>query len=226
MDDKKKAISLSFKCDQDWDAMTISAGGRFCDTCQKKVYDFTDENTAYFIKIMHENDQRVCGRFNSDHVALLQSTTIPPWRKWAMAAMVFIGFNISAQKAKSQERIMGKVALNVAEQDCETYPVLGEVAAMPANPQLIQLRTYLSRKAILQTSINTNIVLSFSFNEKGDFIKLATGNKLPEHAKLKLLSILRIAPRWKTDQYQPNYPYSLWLTIKKGKVLPYFDTNH
>ena len=28
----KKAISLSFKCDQDWDAMTtITDGGKFCD---------------------------------------------------------------------------------------------------------------------------------------------------------------------------------------------------
>ena len=52
MEDKINDARLSFICNQDWNSMEPAAEGRFCNSGQKKVYDLTDKNVAYFINIM------------------------------------------------------------------------------------------------------------------------------------------------------------------------------
>jgi hypothetical protein len=39
MKDKIKNARLSFACDQNWNNMKPDTDGRFCNSCQKKVYD-------------------------------------------------------------------------------------------------------------------------------------------------------------------------------------------
>ncbi len=83
----KKHIQLSIPtpCHENWDKMNPVEKGRFCDSCQKKVIDFSnmsDREIAIFFK--KPSTGSVCGRFMQDQ--LDRSLEIPkkriPWVKY------------------------------------------------------------------------------------------------------------------------------------------------
>lgn len=63
-------VKLNFSCSENWDAMTQADGGKHCDKCQKKVYDFTNSKADEFRKVLAENSYKVCGRFKIEQVAV------------------------------------------------------------------------------------------------------------------------------------------------------------
>lgn len=222
MSDKIYNARLTFTCTQNWDAMTIETDGRFCSTCQKKVYDLSDKNVAYFISIMQENDNKICGRFTPDQAIPRPPTPNSIWKRWAIATMAFIGINVSAQKVIAQEKTMGKIALKSVEPDCNIYPMMGEVAIVPS-PELVSLHSYLARTVKLSPSINGNFVISFSVNNLGEFVKLAIREKQAQQICSELSKALKKAPKWAKKEYESDHLFSLLLTIKKGKVLPFYN---
>jgi len=222
MNDKISNASLTFTCTQDWDAMTIETDGRLCSTCQKKVYDLSDKNVEYFISIMQENNNKVCGRFTTDQLLSSSPAAKSIWKRLAVAAMVFIGFNVSTQKANAQEKLMGKVAPKSVEPDFEKYPVMGEIAIIPS-PEIVSLHSYLAQTVKLPSSVNGNLAVSFSVNRLGEFFKLTTGEQQSQQVRLEVLKALKKAPKWTKKRYDVKHSFSLWLTIKKGKVLHFYN---
>lgn len=221
MEDKIKDASLSFTCNQDWNAMKPEAEGRFCATCQKKVYDMTDKNTAYFVRILAENNNKVCGRFTSNQLSISAPSHKPYWKKWAIAAMVFIGFNTASEKTKAQE-IMGKVApkqLNAGD-DFKNSPLMGEVViSRPAEYK--ELHAYLARKVKVPATVNGGLIASFTVAKDGSLTNIAVSEQLTPEVRTAVAKVLKTAPRGKDTQLIPGYPYSLFLTFKNGKIMPY-----
>ncbi|MFD1258140.1 energy transducer TonB [Mucilaginibacter terrae] len=95
-------IKLRFSCNENWDAMTGSDGGKYCDKCQKKVYDFTNSKADEFMKILAENNYSICGRFAKQQV-YVEPMIAPLWKKWLSAAMVLIGFSLFTNNAVAQK---------------------------------------------------------------------------------------------------------------------------
>lgn len=62
-----KMITMSFVCNQKWDSMTISENGRFCQSCKKEVFDFTESSLDVIRKANSENKE-LCGRFSVEQV--------------------------------------------------------------------------------------------------------------------------------------------------------------
>lgn len=64
----KQNIQIQKPCAENFNAMTSVAGGKFCDSCQTKVIDFTkmslDEIEIYF---KNNSAQKICGLYNSRH---------------------------------------------------------------------------------------------------------------------------------------------------------------
>lgn len=59
-------ISIPQPCHEDWNKMTPTEQGRFCNTCQKCVVDFTSYNDTMLYEYMQKNkNNKVCGRFNT-----------------------------------------------------------------------------------------------------------------------------------------------------------------
>lgn len=57
-------LSIPTPCDENWDKMTPTEKGRFCQVCNKNVFDFTaysDHQLLDYIK----NNGNICGRLNS-----------------------------------------------------------------------------------------------------------------------------------------------------------------
>ncbi len=59
-------ISIPQPCHEDWNKMTPTEQGRFCNTCQKCVMDFTGftDKQLYDFFDIHKG-QKICGRFES-----------------------------------------------------------------------------------------------------------------------------------------------------------------
>lgn len=82
---KKIQLEINERCHENWNNMTPADKGRFCDSCQKQVVDFTtmsDREIAQFFK--KPSTGSICGRFMNDQ--LNREIEIPkkriPWVKY------------------------------------------------------------------------------------------------------------------------------------------------
>ncbi|AZA78235.1 hypothetical protein EG347_12270 [Chryseobacterium sp. G0186] len=78
----KEKIKISSPCSQDWGNMEQVTGGRFCDTCEKKVWDFDHLSNAEIDEVL-KSSHSVCGKktllkptFSSVFLALTLTSAI------------------------------------------------------------------------------------------------------------------------------------------------------
>ncbi len=89
-------------CKVKWSAMHEIEGGKFCDLCNKKVYDFKDWDKADIINKVRNTNEEICGRLNTK---VLDSNTTKTAHifhkfKWATAISSLIVLLISTCKIK------------------------------------------------------------------------------------------------------------------------------
>jgi CarboxypepD_reg-like domain len=57
-------LSIPNPCSENWNNMIPQEKGRFCDTCQKCVVDFTAMTDAAVLDYFNKNNGKICGRFD------------------------------------------------------------------------------------------------------------------------------------------------------------------
>jgi len=62
-----KNIRMTFVCDQNWDSMTATANGRYCNICKKEVFDFTTKSISE-IRTKSKGNLELCGLFYPEQV--------------------------------------------------------------------------------------------------------------------------------------------------------------
>ena len=85
MEPSKLIVRIPQPCHEDWNKMTPGDKGRFCDSCQKTVHDFTGMSDAQLIAFFKKpSTGSLCGRFYNDQ--LERDFEIPrkriPWLKY------------------------------------------------------------------------------------------------------------------------------------------------
>ncbi|HKG08062.1 MAG TPA: hypothetical protein VKB19_16480 [Pedobacter sp.] len=221
MEDQISNARLKFKCNQDWNSMSSNKDGRFCTSCQKTVFDLTDKNTAYFVKIMLENNNNVCGRFTTAQTTSPSSVNKPlRWKNWLIAAMATIGISACSKGSNAQTTKLGKVAPKVIEDNCEIQSILGMV--MPAgyiSPQnRLRMQKYLFDHCILQKTTNGWFGISYSFTNKELSNISVTGN-LSKESKLKLINTVKNSIKLNNDDLKDEFPFQLNVQFEKGRVV-------
>ena len=99
----KIQLQVPTPCQENWENMTQIEKGRFCASCQKQVFDFSnksDREIAMFFK--KPSPGSVCGRFMGDQ--LNRDIEIPkkriPWVKYVLQFLIpafFISYRATAQ---------------------------------------------------------------------------------------------------------------------------------
>lgn len=100
MTPNRARIILTNPCSENWNAMQVDNVGRFCDSCQKSVIDFTsksDEEIKTFLK--DKRGEQLCGRFYVNQVERIRIeidqniliSNIPFWQKFLVIVLVCFG---------------------------------------------------------------------------------------------------------------------------------------
>lgn len=63
----KYIITMPEPCHEKWHLMTATEKGRFCDSCEKEVIDFTATSTSGLAKKLDKGEE-ICGRFRKDQL--------------------------------------------------------------------------------------------------------------------------------------------------------------
>ena len=142
----KFSIQIPSPCHEDWNQMLPAEQGRFCQSCEKTVVDFSqmsDEQVLSYFKLKQQNSERVCGRFRAEQVS---KPVQIQWQSWprslqrfamALVAVVLLG---GASACHSTDSTVGDVVFEEEDSVQVVTPIdtlSGEVAvpeALPVTP--------------------------------------------------------------------------------------------
>lgn len=98
-------ISIPKPCHENWENMTPMEKGRFCESCQQQVYDFTNSSDREIINIL-KREKGACGRFRSDQLERDLITYKENANFWKAATIAFLSsIGLSSHKAIAQESV-------------------------------------------------------------------------------------------------------------------------
>ncbi len=202
---QKIQLSIPQPCHQNWDAMTPTEQGRFCNACAKQVIDFSTMSDAqvlnYFNNIKNEN---VCGRAYPDQ--LERAITLPKEIKkkkfwyWNYITMLFLFFsktnNSKAQtgdtlittvprdwgKEKINNGLMGRVGgIWISKKNSITGKVTDKDGEAVAGASVI------IKGAAVGTSTNSNGDYNIEADAKNDNIVISAVGFEPKEIKLSTI---------------------------------------
>jgi hypothetical protein len=69
MENKNIIVRIPEPCTEDWNKMTPDKNGKFCGSCQKSVFDFTNKTDDEIKEILFKyKDQKLCGHFKKSQI--------------------------------------------------------------------------------------------------------------------------------------------------------------
>ncbi|MFT3796729.1 carboxypeptidase-like regulatory domain-containing protein [Flavobacterium sp.] len=168
-------IHIPKPCHENWSEMTPDAQGRFCQSCQKTVIDFTGlSDRAIFEKI--NSGDHLCGRFLASQ---LDRELIVPKQKstiWTAGVAGILGFlTLGNQKILAQEK---PATLQTDRQNFSAK--LGEVATDSDTERIISGTVSESKLAMPSTNVVNKRTLDSTLTDfDGLFkIKAKTGDQI------------------------------------------------
>ena len=97
-------IHLPKPCHENWDLMTPAEKGRFCQACQKTVYDFTRSSDRQIIQHL-ESNQATCGRFLASQLDRDLVVQTSKSNRWAVVCSGFLSlFAFASQEVTAQTK--------------------------------------------------------------------------------------------------------------------------
>lgn len=116
-------ISIPQPCNENWNSMSPNKNGRFCNSCNKTVIDFTKMNNPEIQQYFSENsnNERICGHFKFNQIETKESNKynnlknrisqikIKPIKA---VAMFFLSILFTLSSCMGKARIDGEVALS------------------------------------------------------------------------------------------------------------------
>ena len=123
------SLHIPTPCNEDWNKMTPTAIGKFCDGCSKQVIDFSMMSDQQILNYISQQPGKLCGRFSPDQLARpLVETKMSRKRSWWLA--MALPFTLLFQKS------FGQTKSKHIKQQMQTFakpsPLTGDVEVMGA----------------------------------------------------------------------------------------------
>ncbi|QHL88305.1 hypothetical protein GU926_13030 [Nibribacter ruber] len=80
-------VTVPEPCHEDWNAMTRHDKGRYCNSCQKTVVDFTFMTDAEVVRWLSKQKGNTCGRFTEKQLARELIASTPSNNSWTWRAV-------------------------------------------------------------------------------------------------------------------------------------------
>ncbi len=165
-------LSIPQPCHENWQAMTTADKGRFCNSCQKKVFDFTLSSDRDIVKAFEQNNN-LCGRFldtqlHRDLVMPKKKSSL--WLATTTALISLVGLNEAASQEKTPteqtevKHLLGKPAApKVENEEIKVSGIVADESGPLPGANIVVKGT--------KVSAQTNFDGKFSINaNKGDIL--------------------------------------------------------
>lgn len=86
-----KDIAFSFQCKESWEKMNPCDGGKFCNVCQKTVYDFSNFSKEEYQDFLQSQTVPFCGNFRKAQT-VKHINRFASFQKWAYGLLISLGF--------------------------------------------------------------------------------------------------------------------------------------
>ena len=145
---KKFQLSIPSPCHEDWSKMSGVEKGRFCNSCQKTVVDFTHMSDREIATFFKKPAGSMCGRLHADQ--LDRDIIIPakriPWVKYFF--QITIPAFLLTFKLQAQGKIMIRGQVKVEKSTCDKEEMKGYTPAAAGDT--------IPEKNVQRTVLNTN----------------------------------------------------------------------
>jgi hypothetical protein len=98
-------IKMKFVCDENWDEMTPTQSGRYCNVCEKNVEDFTKFPLHVVQEKTKHNIEKKCGSFKIEHIdpSIIRPIETPKYLKYVTFVSTLL-LTVSSNHAYAQLR--------------------------------------------------------------------------------------------------------------------------
>jgi TonB-dependent SusC/RagA subfamily outer membrane receptor len=145
-------LSIPEPCHQNWDAMTATQQGRFCNACAKQVIDFSTMSDAQVLNYFSGlTNDKVCGRVYPDQLDRTMAMPVPGKKKlfryWHYVTMLFLFFGkTNNTKAQGGMRVITKTKLDSIKPASLQHTLDGKLNAVETQQPVIRLGKINSNK--------------------------------------------------------------------------------
>ena len=162
-------LHIPTPCHEDWQKMTPSEKGRFCQSCQTEVQDFTRlSDREILARVLQNSGKSLCGHFRKDQLGRKLHTPRKPiaWPKWFFGGMaaLFASQPLSAQtKNENAAPVvqMRPVADRLQVKQNETVRYMGQVLDQKSGVPIIDVK--------IEIRVSDSITYSATTNPRGNF---------------------------------------------------------
>jgi hypothetical protein len=173
-------LHIAAPCHQDWNAMTPTEKGRFCESCASQVIDFTALTDHQVLAYLANANGKVCGRFNEEQLdRALHSINNKPTKvwQWALASVASLFF---AAKSMAQTKASKQLATSSLLSSTQQHNEIKEaIASTTIKGTIVNGNNETISHAVVTEAISMNKVF---VNRDGQFVM-----QVPSHAQSVLV---------------------------------------
>jgi hypothetical protein len=227
--ENKIKISIPQPCSENWNLMTSSEKGRFCENCEKEVIDFTKMNDEEILNFISHNKNKFCGMFSKSQIDRkiepTKKSIIFHYRKLAASILTVLSFKFSYSQSNTKPRTETSISPlqslpkteNEVVKNIE-YIIFGKVKA--------ERELYLLLESVKITIGNNE--LTTKTDSLGNFKITIDKNKLKEYTIIEFTHPL--LSKEVRSIHKTNFPLELNIRMEApfGETLmgvPVFDEN-
>lgn len=189
-------VRLNFTCNRNWENMQPVKGGRFCNDCQKKVVDFTNNTNDEIATYLMNSTTLVCGRFQNTQLAPAPSK--PVWKRWLSAAAMFAAVFCGIKEVSAQQ-VIQKDSVSNQQKNLTSFGGPEVIPHFPGGE--VAFQKYLHQNLRPINGATGRVITSFIIEKDGSLSNIRVLKGLNKEADSEAIRVINASPNWLPGVY-------------------------